>query len=95
MDEHTTLRIHGSNTRRLLFHQANMDEKKDYETWPGEQVPVRDSWTWDPPPVSSVIPNAVSSETISGKHAPAIDLDIPHQYVPSTNAGHGLSVYRC
>jgi hypothetical protein len=34
-------------------------------------------------------PNLVSSLTANGKQAPAIDLDIPHQYVPSSTPGHG------
>jgi hypothetical protein len=34
-------------------------------------------------------PNLVSSRLENGKHAPAIDLDVPHEYVPSSTLGHG------
>lgn len=33
--------------------------------------------------------NVHSSSTDSGLHLPIIDLDFPHQYVPSTTPGHG------
>jgi hypothetical protein len=33
--------------------------------------------------------NLISSELGDGKHAPCIDLDVPHQVVPSTTPGHG------
>lgn len=33
--------------------------------------------------------NVVSSNLPNGKHAPIVDLDFPHQYVPSTTPGHG------
>lgn len=35
--------------------------------------------------------NLVSSHVVDspGKHAPVIDLDFPHEYVPSSTAGHG------
>lgn len=34
--------------------------------------------------------NVVSSQLMSGgKHAPILDLDFPHVYVPSTTPGHG------
>jgi hypothetical protein len=33
--------------------------------------------------------NLVSSKTEDGQHMPIIDLDFPHQYVPSTQEGHG------
>lgn len=32
--------------------------------------------------------NVVSSNLPDGKHAPIIDLDFPHTYVPSTSDGH-------
>jgi hypothetical protein len=34
-------------------------------------------------------PNLVSSRLVTGKHAPALDLDVPHEYVPSTTPSHG------
>lgn len=33
--------------------------------------------------------NIVSSLTEDGTHAPVLDLDIPHRYVPSSTPGHG------
>jgi hypothetical protein len=33
--------------------------------------------------------NLVSSLRPDGRHMPAIDLDIPHHYVPSSTEGHG------
>lgn len=33
--------------------------------------------------------NVVSSNLPDGKHAPIVDLDFPHRYVPSTTPGHG------
>jgi hypothetical protein len=40
-------------------------------------------------PVSALEANLVSSELENGQHAPAIDLDVPHRYVPSSTEGHG------
>ena len=33
--------------------------------------------------------NLISSRTSTGKHAPVIDLDVPHRVIPSTTPGHG------
>lgn len=44
-------------------------------------------------PVTDFLPgmpaNLISSKTVDGKQLPIIDLDFPHEYVPSTQAGHG------
>lgn len=37
---------------------------------------------------SDVDANVVSSHLPNGKHAPILDLDFPHTYVPSTTPGH-------
>jgi hypothetical protein len=46
---------------------------------PGDRIRVGDDGTH----------NLVSSLTEDGRHMPAIDLDIPHSYLPSSTPGHG------
>ena len=37
---------------------------------------------------SALTANLVSSRTTDGTHLPVLDLDLPHQYVPSSRPGH-------
>jgi hypothetical protein len=58
---------------------------------PRVQVPVLATppLVHNPALSSGVKANLVSSRLVTGKHAPALDLDIPHEYVPSSTPGHG------
>lgn len=67
--------------KRKLFYQRDLDSVLEHDYTHEQAVPDMVE-THDEA-------NLISSWLGDGFHAPALDLDIPHQYVPSSTEGHG------
>jgi len=63
---------------RMTMHTPTVDEPKVE----GEYV------SDDPKPVAVEKANLITSKLWNGKHAPVLDLDVPHTLIPSTTPGH-------
>jgi hypothetical protein len=64
--------------QRLRFYQSDLDrDEGDYSVTELEQ-PSEDNPA-----------NLVSSLCVDGRHRPALDIDVPCEFIPSSTEGHG------
>lgn len=76
------LGLHDEPLMKSLLTYRQKKNRIDLATLPRSDKALREQ-------IGTTESNLISSKTDDGRQMPVIDLDFPHSYVPSTQAGHG------